>query len=921
MPDRRASRQRLKSLSEVELRALAEAHERKIEALLSAPSRRLAGWLRGLLAPLSFGRMRPLQSADEYFARVDASVLRRGSPAPRKLPPPELPNLPADIPGFWARASLAEAVSLIDRLLAVHDHRSLFLLLDTPAAAGSSDRAIVEGYAWTLLNHQQRIFSDAVAAASPLLAGDGIAERLGARAHLAVMLAVAHSLARLGRLDEARATVDAALAKFPGEGGLYRQRAEIVWPQDPAAAIADLEAAAEAENPAPEARLLRHRLLSEREGFDHARARRDEEEHFWRLGKELPRDFHLAFANAALAAGDVVAQRAEFDRFFALQGLEPPIGEAWKPASFGNLGNPGLPRAPDGPLVSVVMTAFNSEATIAGAIRSVLHQTYQKFELIVVDDASADSTARVVEAIAAGDGRVRLLRNARNSGTYVSKNRALAEAKGAFFTCQDSDDWCHPERLARHVAFMADNPRLVASRSLLIRMSEAGAISMKRWGARFAHLNPASAFCRMSVREEIGYFDSVRVGADSEHWFRLRNRFGPAAVATLPLTLTIALHHDKSLTRFGAGALDEAGHSPVREEYQREWLAWHRRQAQSRDLHLPPHQAERRFPVPAEIAVPEPPGAASEEPSMIASVAAVPASHAKEVVFGISLAARASVADWDRVSLLLRSTLRSVLGQGDPRLRVIICGHDRPALPELDDPRVEFLLSDQPPPLEPRGFRRDKMRKRRLIGVRLRQLGGGYLFPLDADDMVSRRLVGHVLSDDNRRGYSLTQGYALDWRNRRLAPVPGAWDATYDRVCGSSAVICFGAEDLPAAPEETGPQTYFDLFGEHAYWPIVAEECGRPLAKIPFPAGIYVVNHAENLSFRLQRTALRQANIAAAIAAHADPHHPGDRRGIRLARRPCGERQRGRLAPAPVVPEPSIPRPPCGHLFKMKQAP
>ncbi|HWT30519.1 MAG TPA: glycosyltransferase family A protein, partial [Propylenella sp.] len=243
----------------------------------------------------------------------------------------------------------------------------------------------------------------------------------------------------------------------------------------------------------------------------------------------------------------------------------------------------------------------------------------------------------------------------------------------------------------------------------------------------------------------------------------------------------------------------------------------------------------------------------------------------REVVFGISLASQRSVRDWERTTGLLRSTLRSALGQTDPGVRVLVCGHERPTLAELADPRVEFLVSDRPPPADPQGFRRDKMQKRRIIALRLRQLGGGYLVPLDADDLVSNRLAAHVRSHDNRRGYSITEGYVLDWSNRRLAPVPGAWDTGFDRVCGSSAVLFLAPDDLPEENSPAAEPSYFELFGEHAYWPVVAEESGRKLEKIPFRGAVYVVNHAENLSFQLQRNRRRQENLIAAIAANSVP--------------------------------------------------
>ena len=208
-----------------------------------------------------------------------------------------------------------------------------------------------------------------------------------------------------------------------------------------------------------------------------------------------------------------------------------------------------------------------------------------------------------------------------------------------------------------------------------------------------------------------------------------------------------------------------------------------------------------------------------------------------------------------------------MLNQSDPRFSVVICGHERPALAELDDPRVLFVESDQGPPKNPSSFRGDKMRKRRIAGSVLRERGGGYFFPLDADDLVHRDVVAHALRDDNRRGYLIEKGYALDYANRALAPIPGAWSVSFDRSCGSSAAMFFEPEDLPKTGD-LDADLYFNLFQSHAYWPLVAEEHGRRLEPLPFPGGVYVVNHAQNLSFRLQRKGVRTENIMRAIAEH-----------------------------------------------------
>jgi hypothetical protein len=106
-------------------------------------------------------------------------------------------------------------------------------------------------------------------------------------------------------------------------------------------------------------------------------------------------------------------------------------------------------------------------------------------------------------------------------------------------------------------------------------------------------------------------------------------------------------------------------------------------------------------------------------------------------------------------------------------------------------------------------------------------------------------------------------------------PVPGVWSAPFDRVCGSSAMLYFDADELPR-DGRPDPELGFNLFQAHAYWPIVAEELGRPLEHIPFPAGVYVVNHSQNLSFGLQRAGTRTANVIASIERHAVT----DREGI-----------------------------------------
>lgn len=104
-------------------------------------------------------------------------------------------------------------------------------------------------------------------------------------------------------------------------------------------------------------------------------------------------------------------------------------------------------------LVSIVMPSYNTGKYIGESIQSVLAQTYTNWELLIVDDCSTDNTDEVVNAFL-DDDRIRYIKNEKNSGAAVSRNRALREAKGKWIAFLDSDDTWHPEKLEKQIAFM-----------------------------------------------------------------------------------------------------------------------------------------------------------------------------------------------------------------------------------------------------------------------------------------------------------------------------------------------------------------------------------------------------------------------------------------------------------------------------------
>lgn len=104
------------------------------------------------------------------------------------------------------------------------------------------------------------------------------------------------------------------------------------------------------------------------------------------------------------------------------------------------------------------MAAYNAENYIAASIESVLNQTYQLYELLIVDDGSTDDTVEIVRSF--HDPRIRLIQNDSNKGLPFTRNVALKEAKGELLAILDSDDIAFPNRLEMQIEYFISQPRL-----------------------------------------------------------------------------------------------------------------------------------------------------------------------------------------------------------------------------------------------------------------------------------------------------------------------------------------------------------------------------------------------------------------------------------------------------------------------------
>jgi len=681
---------------------------------------------------------------------------------------------------------------------------------------------------------------------------------LGRKVFSRLMDRCAMTLTRVGQYPDGRALIDAAIAVEPQSYDLLRTRADMCWIHDPATAETDIEKCIVAGKAISSDKVLLAQIRYLRNPKTALRGIEEESDPLF-----LP-----LRANAALANDDFQKYSGAINQLFESQGLAPIISDSSTGFSFLDLLHGGETQK-SGPLVTVIMTTYNSGETLQYALGSILRQTYQNLEIIVVDDVSSDGcTRQMLERFASEDSRIKVIFNEKNEGTYAAKNRAMAIAAGEYVTFHDSDDWAHPQRVATHVEYMEEKREILATRSGWLRIQSNGEFVFRRWGSRFIHPNPASLFMRKDLIQRVGYFDAIRFGADSEYWFRIHRVVGRGQATGIGKCLALGLYRQDSLTRAGAGAMDMENFSPVRSLYNYSMLSWHA-STPAQELRLSAEPAVRAFWAPEEAIAGNLPKNDVKRPRSYFRFVELGSLDTPTVVFGISLISAKVAANWDRVQELLGHTLRSLLNQSDGRFSVVICGHEKPDLDEMRDHRVLFVECNQKPPaMDPNNFRRDKMYKRRMAGTLVREMGGGYVFLLDADDLVHKDFVSTVLQDDNRCGYMIANGYALDYGNRRLAPVPGVWSASFDRVCGSSAAIYFTPDDLPLKAE-TEESVYFNLFKSHAYWPIVAEEAGRPFKTISFPAGVYSVNNAQNLSFGLQRSGTRTDNIIAAIERNA----------------------------------------------------
>ena len=189
------------------------------------------------------------------------------------------------------------------------------------------------------------------------------------------------------------------------------------------------------------------------------------------------------------------------------------------------------------PLVSVVMAAYNCGRFIGEAIDSIVAQTYDNWELHIIDDGSTDDTERIVRRFAA-DPRVCYYQQA-NQGQTKAKNRGIALARGELVAFCDADDLWTPDKLALQVEALEEHPEAGIAYTRYCSIDESGALIADGPGAEMyksgwltedlfkTNLIPfGTVVLRTSCLRELGPFDEqYRMGIDWELWLRLSTRY------------------------------------------------------------------------------------------------------------------------------------------------------------------------------------------------------------------------------------------------------------------------------------------------------------------------------------------------------------------------------------------------------------
>lgn len=210
------------------------------------------------------------------------------------------------------------------------------------------------------------------------------------------------------------------------------------------------------------------------------------------------------------------------------------------------------------PLISIIIPAYNAEHYIEKAINSALNQSYQNFEIIVVNDGSQDSTEAVVCKFS--DTRIHIISQT-NGGMSSARNTGLRAATGDFIAFLDSDDYWLPKKLEKQLALLQQNPHLgFCSTQTRVETPEGDFVN--DWTCPAINISTlhsimsetasiagsaSSVLVRKELQLKAGFFDESLTGLeDTDMWIRFS---AISEYCCIPETLTVILKRSNSVSR------------------------------------------------------------------------------------------------------------------------------------------------------------------------------------------------------------------------------------------------------------------------------------------------------------------------------------------------------------------------------------
>lgn len=209
------------------------------------------------------------------------------------------------------------------------------------------------------------------------------------------------------------------------------------------------------------------------------------------------------------------------------------------------------------PDISLIMSVYNGETYLAEAIESVVKQTFQNWELIIINDCSTDSTDKILRDFSSKDERIKVYTNEVNLKLPASLNKAISLCNGKYIARMDADDICLPDRLEKQYKFMEENDDVALSSCRFLTVKNGvyasggagGRCDFEALKAMLLVVNPIlhpGVIAKAEVMKKFNYDTTLTCTEDLELWTRMAME--NQKIQILPECLLIYRLHDKQIT-------------------------------------------------------------------------------------------------------------------------------------------------------------------------------------------------------------------------------------------------------------------------------------------------------------------------------------------------------------------------------------